>query len=43
MRPGSSVRAERVGVRDSKDVAGPELWFPEAAWDDILASGIWER
>lgn len=36
-------RATRVGVRDSKDVAGPELWFSGAAWDDFLASGIWER
>lgn len=32
-----------VGVRDSKDPGGPKLWFPAAAWDDFLASGIWTR
>ncbi|MEU0543125.1 DUF397 domain-containing protein [Nocardia sp. NPDC005978] len=35
-------RADRVGVRDSKNPAGPELWFSGAAWDAFLGSGIWE-
>lgn len=32
-----------VGVRDSKNPGGPELWFPAGAWDDFLASGIWKH
>ncbi|MFE6864509.1 DUF397 domain-containing protein [Nocardia sp. NPDC057668] len=33
---------ERVGVRDSKDPGGPELWFSGEAWDVFLTSGVWE-
>ncbi|MFI6868219.1 DUF397 domain-containing protein [Nocardia sp. NPDC050406] len=33
----------KVGVRDSKNPGGPELWFSGAAWDRFLDSGIWER
>ena len=27
-----------VGVRDSKNVAGPRLSFPPATWSDFLAA-----
>lgn len=30
-----------VGVRDSKDPAGPVLAFSGAEWDSFLASDIW--
>ncbi|NNH75125.1 DUF397 domain-containing protein [Nocardia uniformis] len=33
----------RVGVRDSKNPGGPELFFSGAAWDAFLASGVWKR
>ncbi|MCU1646877.1 MAG: hypothetical protein JWN03_7152 [Nocardia sp.] len=32
----------RVGVRDSKNPGGPELWFPGVVWDAFLESGIWK-
>ncbi|MFD7845835.1 DUF397 domain-containing protein [Nocardia sp. NPDC059764] len=32
-----------VGVRDSKDPGGPELWFPDAVWRSFLDSRVWER
>lgn len=35
--------ADRVGVRDSKDPGGPELWFAGAVWDAFLAAGFWEH
>ncbi|WP_083913727.1 DUF397 domain-containing protein [Nocardia concava] len=35
--------ADRVGVRDSKDRGGAELWFSGEAWDAFLVSGVWER
>ncbi|WP_282781245.1 MULTISPECIES: DUF397 domain-containing protein [unclassified Nocardia] len=31
-----------VGVRDSKNPGGPELWFTPEQWDSFLASGIWQ-
>ncbi|WP_405135718.1 DUF397 domain-containing protein [Nocardia sp. NBC_01388] len=31
-----------VGIRDSKNPGGPELWFPGAAWDAFLESDIWK-
>ncbi|MVU79758.1 DUF397 domain-containing protein [Nocardia sp. ET3-3] len=33
----------RVGVRDSKDPAGPNLVFAGADWDEFLGSKIWQR
>lgn len=35
--------ARAVGVRDSKDPGGPELWFSPRAWDGFLASEVWQR
>ncbi|MFD7842734.1 DUF397 domain-containing protein [Nocardia sp. NPDC059764] len=35
--------ARQVGVRDSKDPAGPALVFPGEMWDCFLASDIWMR
>ncbi|WP_433672345.1 DUF397 domain-containing protein [Nocardia sp. CA-136227] len=32
-----------VGVRDSKNPGGPELWFPDTAWRSFLDSRVWER
>lgn len=32
----------RVGVRDSKNPGGPELFFSGKSWEDFLASGIWK-
>lgn len=32
----------QVGVRDSKNPGGPELWFSNGAWDAFLDSGIWK-
>lgn len=29
-----------VGVRDSKNPGGPELWFPGEAWDAFLSREI---
>lgn len=29
-----------VGIRDSKQPGGPELWFPGEAWDLFLAQEI---
>ncbi|NNH70198.1 DUF397 domain-containing protein [Nocardia uniformis] len=34
---------DAVGVRDSKNPGGPELFFSGKAWDDFLTSGIWRR
>ncbi|NNH71395.1 DUF397 domain-containing protein [Nocardia uniformis] len=34
---------DAVGVRDSKNPGGPELFFSGKAWNDFLTSGIWER
>lgn len=34
---------DAVGVRDSKNPGGPELWFSGEAWDSFLDSGIWKR
>lgn len=28
----------RIGVRDSKDRGGPELWFSASAWTDFIAA-----
>lgn len=33
----------QVGVRDSKNPGGPELFFTDEQWDRFLASHIWER
>ncbi|MGV9414765.1 DUF397 domain-containing protein [Nocardia sp. NPDC003693] len=33
---------DRVGVRDSKDPGGPEVWFPGGDWDTFLDSHIWK-
>ncbi|MEC3914421.1 DUF397 domain-containing protein [Nocardia sp. CDC160] len=33
--------ARSVGVRDSKDPAGPVLVFSGEQWDRFLESGIW--
>ncbi|MGW4118378.1 DUF397 domain-containing protein [Nocardia sp. NPDC004711] len=33
----------QVGIRDSKDPAGPALVFAGEDWDGFLASGIWKR
>ncbi|WP_040858946.1 DUF397 domain-containing protein [Nocardia niigatensis] len=33
--------ASIVGVRDSKDPAGPALVFTGQQWDRFLGSGIW--
>ncbi|WP_330183632.1 DUF397 domain-containing protein [Nocardia sp. NBC_01503] len=35
------LAAGAVGVRDSKDSAGPALVFSGEQWDRFLASGIW--
>ncbi|MGX1810754.1 DUF397 domain-containing protein [Nocardia sp. NPDC055321] len=32
-----------VGVRDSKNPGGPELWFTGEQWDSFLGSRVWER
>ncbi|MFJ4654353.1 DUF397 domain-containing protein [Nocardia sp. NPDC088792] len=34
---------DNVGVRDSKDPAGPALVFPGEVWDDFIASGVWKH
>ncbi|WP_040804545.1 DUF397 domain-containing protein [Nocardia concava] len=33
----------RVGVRDSKNVGGPELFFEGSQWDTFLRSRIWQH
>ncbi|MGV9409170.1 DUF397 domain-containing protein [Nocardia sp. NPDC003693] len=33
----------RTGVRDSKHVGGPELWFTADQWNSFLHSSIWQR
>lgn len=33
-----SLAPDRVGVRDSKDVAGPVLRFPPGAWSAFAAA-----
>ncbi|MRH87001.1 DUF397 domain-containing protein [Nocardia sp. SYP-A9097] len=33
----------RVGVRDSKNPGGPELFFTNEQWDRFLGSDIWDR
>ncbi|MRH86732.1 DUF397 domain-containing protein [Nocardia sp. SYP-A9097] len=35
------LSAGAVGVRDSKNPAGPALVFSGEQWDGFLASGIW--
>ncbi|GAB2504690.1 DUF397 domain-containing protein [Nocardia heshunensis] len=35
--------AASVGVRDSKDPAGPALVFSGEQWDHFLSSGVWAR
>ncbi|MGX1811842.1 DUF397 domain-containing protein [Nocardia sp. NPDC055321] len=37
-----SLGIHAVGVRDSKNPGGPELWFPADAWDAFLESEIWQ-
>ncbi|MFF0635013.1 DUF397 domain-containing protein [Nocardia sp. NPDC004151] len=32
-----------VGVRDSKNPGGPELFFDGSEWDVFLGSRIWDR
>ncbi|WP_040863310.1 DUF397 domain-containing protein [Nocardia niigatensis] len=32
----------QVGVRDSKQSAGPALVFSSKQWDDFLSSGVWD-
>ncbi|MVU78936.1 DUF397 domain-containing protein [Nocardia sp. ET3-3] len=32
-----------VGVRDSKNPGGPELFFEGSQWDTFLRSRIWQR
>ncbi|MCU1645883.1 MAG: hypothetical protein JWN03_6158 [Nocardia sp.] len=34
---------DRVGVRDSKQPGGPELFFTGEQWDRFLAGGVWGR
>ncbi|MFJ4654493.1 DUF397 domain-containing protein [Nocardia sp. NPDC088792] len=34
---------DRVGVRDSKNPDGPELFFAAGEWDSFLAGRLWER
>ncbi|MFE6858060.1 DUF397 domain-containing protein [Nocardia sp. NPDC057668] len=34
---------DEVGVRDSKNPGGPELWFTGQQWDSFLESRVWER
>ncbi|MEU1427175.1 DUF397 domain-containing protein [Nocardia sp. NPDC005746] len=34
---------DRVGVRDSKNPGGPELFFDGSEWDVFLGSRIWDR
>jgi hypothetical protein len=34
-----AMEAERVGVRDSKNVDGPRLAFPSATWRAFLRQG----
>ncbi|MEU0540208.1 DUF397 domain-containing protein [Nocardia sp. NPDC005978] len=34
---------ESVGIRDSKNPGGPELWFAPEAWDAFLGSDFWKR
>ncbi|MBF6136027.1 DUF397 domain-containing protein [Nocardia otitidiscaviarum] len=31
-----------VGVRDSKNPGGPELWFTPEQWESFIGSGIWQ-
>lgn len=31
-----------VGVRDSKNPGGPELWFTGEEWDSFLSSDTWK-
>ncbi|MBF6238072.1 Domain of uncharacterised function (DUF397) [Nocardia otitidiscaviarum] len=31
-----------VGVRDSKQPGGPELWFTPEQWESFIGSGIWQ-
>ncbi|MEU6580783.1 DUF397 domain-containing protein [Nocardia sp. NPDC046763] len=33
---------DRVGVSDSKDRGGPELFFQGSQWDTFLHSHIWQ-
>lgn len=35
--------SDAVGVRDSKHVGGPELWFTADQWNNFLHSSIWQR
>ncbi|WP_067565310.1 DUF397 domain-containing protein [Nocardia acidivorans] len=37
------LSAGAVGVRDSKNPAGPALVFSADQWDSFLASEIWQR
>ncbi|MEU0541134.1 DUF397 domain-containing protein [Nocardia sp. NPDC005978] len=34
---------DEVGVRDSKNPGGPELWFTGQQWDSFLESRVWEH
>ncbi|WP_405136657.1 DUF397 domain-containing protein [Nocardia sp. NBC_01388] len=34
---------DAVGVRDSKNPGGPELFFTPEQWNSFLANGIWKH